>query len=321
MPTPIRPLDGLLAKIEGTYAVDAVPVVGTDAVKLSERLWNLISIDYAWKNRRDGVHNGSLVPPPPAVPRGRIVTLDFGWELKGSRSGGAYAAGNKIEAAPLIRSCCTSETLVTTGGSESLTYAHADTSHDSCTIYAYAANELYKIVGCRGVLSWPINVGVLTTLRFRMQGLLLADPATLTYPGGFTYATPSPLAGVALAMTVGAWTPDVVTASFDQAATLARLDSANATDGVQSFDNGETTQPMFHLSAKMVPNATYDPDADYKARTPRALSLVYNTGVQYNRAKLTTNLYVDNVRHADQNGFAGWDIDYLSDASWALLFN
>jgi hypothetical protein len=321
VPTPIRPLDGLLAKIEGTYAVDSVPVVGTDAVRLSERLWNLIGTGYAWQNRRDGVQNGSLVPPPPAVPRGRIVTLDFGWELKGSRSGGAYAAGNKIEASPLIRSCCASETLVTTGGSESLTYQHADTGHDSCTIYGHAANELYKIVGCRGIFSWPINVGVLTTLRFRMQGLLLADPTTVAYPGGFTYATPAPLAGVNLALTIGAWTPDIVTASFDQAATLSRLDSGNATDGVQSFDVGETVQPMFRISAKMVPDATYNPDADRKAVTARALSLAYNSAVQYNRAKLTSNLYVDQIRHEDQNGFAGWGIDYLSDVSWALKFD
>jgi len=250
-----------------------------------------------------------------------MVSLDFGWELKGSRSGGAYSAGNKIEAAPLMRSCSMSETLVTTGGSESLTYAHADTNHDSCTIYAYAANELYKVVGCRGVWSWPINVGVLTTLRFRMSGLLLADATTTAYPGGFTYATPAPLAGVNLALTVGSWTPDIVTANFDQAAILARLESGNATDGIQSFDVGDTVQPMFRLSAKQVPDATYNPDADMKARTVRALSLVYNTAVQYNRAKLTTNLYVDQFRHVDQNGFAGWDLDYLSDVSYAAKFD
>src|SRR5260221_8264683 len=171
MPQPIR-LDGLLAKIEGPYGTASVPVVGTDAVRVTDRLWPQLQETYAWRNRRDGVASSSLIPPPPGVPRGRVIALDFGWELKGSRSGGAYSAGNKIEASPILQACECSEALVTTGGSESLTYAHADTAHSSCTIYAYAGGYLYKIVGCRGVWSWPITVGVLTSLRFQMQGIL-----------------------------------------------------------------------------------------------------------------------------------------------------
>ena len=323
MPLPIR-LDGLLAKIEGTYGTDSVPVVGTDAVRVNERLWPKLQEGYAWRNRRDEAANGSLVPPPPAAARGRIISLDFLWELKGSRTGAAYAAGNKIEASPLLQSCMASETLVTTGGSESLAYAHADSSHSSCSIYAYASGYLYKIVGCRGVWSWPISVGVLTNLRFQMQGLL-ASKTVAALPGGFTYATPSPLAGVNLAMSIGGvWSPDVLTASFEPQGTTAlqRLDSGNAVDGVQSFDIGATMQPLFKISAKAV-NSAYDPSVDLAANptTVRTLTMQYGT-VQYNKARLTSNLYItDPIRNSDQNGFAGWDLEYLSDVSWALLFN
>lgn len=51
---PIR-IDGLLAKLEpaGTYGTDSVPVTGTDGVKVNERLWPTLTIDYEFPNDRD----------------------------------------------------------------------------------------------------------------------------------------------------------------------------------------------------------------------------------------------------------------------------
>lgn len=318
MPNPIR-IEGLLAKIESSYGVDPTPVVGSDAVRVSDRLWSSITPGYAWENTRDEMVSGSNVPPPPAVPRGRNVSLDIGWELKGSRSGGAYSAGNKIEASPLLRACCLAEAVDTTGGAEKLTYTRDDDTHESCTLWVYAAGWLYKVVGCRGVVSWPITAGILTTLRFRMQGLLTTAPTVAALPAGFVYATPGPLAGVNLAMTVGAWTPDVLSAEWSLGNTISRLDSANATDGIHSFDSGGVFRPTFRLTAKAM-TSVIDPEADKLARTTRALSLQYGT-VQYNKAKLTTNLYTTGIRNTDQDGFAGWELDYFTDGTDALLFN
>lgn len=322
MPTPIR-LDGLMAKVEGTYGTDSVPVVGTDTVRIVDRLWPQLQERFAWPNERTAVASGSLIPPIPGVARGRICTVDFGWEIKGSRSGGAYSAGNKIEASPVLQACMASETLVTTGGSESLTYAHADTNHSSCTIYAHAGGYLYKIVGCRGTWHWPIAVGVHGVLMFHLEGIL-ASKTVAAYPGGYVYSTPGPLPGVGLAMTIGPWTPDIITADFLAQGTtgVQRLDSGNAADGVQSFDIGDTVQPLFKIQGKSV-IAAYDPSVDLAAnpRTVRALSLQYGT-VQYNKAKITSNLYItDPIRNLNQNGFAAWDLTYLSDSSWSLLFN
>lgn len=319
MPNPIR-IEGMLAKIESVYGTDPTPVVGSDAVRVSDRLWNAITPAYAWENTREDMVSGTLVPPAPAVPRGRHATLDFGWEIKGSRSGGAYSAGNKIEADPLLRACCMAAALSTSGGSESLTYTRLDASHESCTIWVYAAGWLYKLTGCRGVVSWPVNVGVLSTLRFRMSGFLATAPAVATLPGGIVYSTPGPLAGVNLAMSIGGiWTPDVMSAEWTLGNTISRLESANATDGIQSFDSGGIIQPTFRLSAKAM-ITTIDPEADKLARTTRTLSMQYGT-VQYNKAKLTSTLYTTNVRNTEQNGFAGWDIDYITDGSDTIFCN
>lgn len=319
MPFPIR-IEGMLAKIETTYGVDSTPTVGSDAVRVNERLWPTITPNYAWENERTEVVSGTNVPPPDAIPRGRYTTMDFGWELKGSRSGGAYSAGNKIEASPLLRSCAMQEAIDTTGGAEKLTYTRDDDTHESCTIWAYAAGWLYKVVGCRGSVGWTINAGTLTSLRFRMMGMVLVTPTEVALPGGIVYASPQPLAGVNLALAIGAWAPDVQTASWDVGANVQRLDSANAADGIHSFDSGGIIQPTFNISAKAVAASTYNAHADKLARTARALTLQYGT-VQYNKAKLTTNLYVSQVRNTDQQGFAGWDISYKTDGSDTLLFN
>src|SRR5712691_11162764 len=104
MATISRRIEGLLAKVESTYGTDSVPVVGSNAVTVTDRLWNSITTGYAFENTREAVVTGTIFPPAPAIPRGRMATLDFGVELKGSRTGGAYAAGNKSEVSDLLRS-------------------------------------------------------------------------------------------------------------------------------------------------------------------------------------------------------------------------
>ena len=213
MPIPLR-LDGLLAKIESTYGTDSVPVVGTDGVRVSQRLWSTLQLSYAWENLRRDIISGSVFPPVPASPVGRMVTMDIAWEIKG--------AGSDIqpEAAPLIRACGWSET----DGALMFTYAIAAQPHDSCTIYAYAGGMLFKIVGCRGTLKWSHVPGELGAMHFNMMGLLTADPAASALGVITSYDATVPLAGVAYGLTVGSWSPDVIAAEFNQGATVQRLD-------------------------------------------------------------------------------------------------
>jgi tail tube protein len=320
VPTSYR-LEALLFKIETTYNTDPVPAAATDAVRLSDHLWNTLTPGYTWLNQRDGAMNNSLVPPPPALPRGRKVSFDFGVEINGSRSGGAYAAGNKSHLSPLLASSSMAEALDTTGGTENLQYTHADTAHSSGTAYAYAGGYVFKVTGCRFVWSWPIGVGVLGTLRFRGSGIMATAPAAAAVPAP-TWPVPAPVAGVNLAFTVGAWTPDgVLTAEIDQAARLEELDSGNAPDGIQMFDVGDTVQPILRLSSKVVAQATYDPYADLNARTVRAISLYYNSGVQYDRMKFTANAYVNDHKHITQGGWTAHQLELLLDSTYKIRFD
>src|SRR5690242_11144053 len=156
MSYPIR-LDGILAKIEGTYATDPTPSASVDGVRLSERIWNNLVADPQFPNSRDDSASGTLLPIKPGTPRGWVVTLDFGVELKGA--GAAYASNTLPEVSPLLKCCGMSEAITTTGGSEKVEYSPADTSHGSTTIWAYAAGKKYIINGCRGTVRWPWAAG------------------------------------------------------------------------------------------------------------------------------------------------------------------
>lgn len=315
MPTPIR-LDGLLAKKEVTYNTDPVPVVGTNAVRVSQRVFSSLRPTWAFPNKRNDAASGSLLPVRPGLAHGRVVQIDVFWESKGA--GSSYNGGGRVEADPLFQACGCA--LTTSAAPDSATYAQADTGHASCTIYGYAGGFLYKITGCRGVIMTDWKAGLLGPVHFRMYGLLVADPIDTALPGGFVYQAQEPLPGVSLGLSIGGWTPSMISCAFDQGITQQRLDSLNATDGVEQYDFADAA-PTFKLSAKTPASlATYNPYTDPKARTARSIAIVYGS-VQFNRMKFNvTNAYLDTHDHPDQNKFTAWDLSYdLLD--WNFVFD
>lgn len=302
MPRPIR-LDGLLAKVETTYGTDATPQAATDAVRVSERVWSSLTIEYAFPGRRDDAASGSLIPVGPAPRKGRIVTLNVAWEAKGA--GAAYTSSVKPEASALLRACGLSETLQ---GSEYL-YEPVDVDHESCTIYAYAGGMLFKIVGCRGSVSWPIDVGGVGLIRFQMQGILLEDPVTAALPA-ITYHAQLPPVAAGMVLTVGAWTPEkVFTAEFDGGAELQRIDDATAADAVGEFAISQVL-PSYRLQAYAADLGIYNPYAQSRAGAPIEISQTLGSQPYNTVAFETEQAYLEQIGHTEQNQFAAWDLTY-----------
>lgn len=299
-------LDGLLAKIQPTPGVDAVPTVGSDAVRIGrERLWSRIVVDYEWENLRDDVSNQSIIPAKPALPRGRKVRLDFFWEMKGPGSDVPPETG------PLYRACGWSET----DGSSLWSYTQASQSHEMASIYAYAGGLLFKCIDCRGRWQWPLVVGERAFHQFTMFGLLAADPATTALPGGFVYDSNEPLVGVSSALSIGGVAVKWTSGLFDPIGVDPDLlEDGNATDGISGFDYA-VVNPRFSLNVRKDPLATYDPYADLKARTTRALLLTYGS-VQWNRAKLvSTNLSYLRHDHSALKGYAHFDLNFFVESA------
>lgn len=311
MPITYR-LDGVLAKVQPTIDVDSVPVVGSNAIRSARRLGSQIQIDYAWENMRSDVATGTIVPPKPAIPRGRRVRIDLFWEVKGPGSDIAP------EASPLYKACGLTET----DGTSLFSYAQSSGSHEMASIYAYAHGELFKVINCRGRFRWPFVVGEIAVHQFTLMGVLGAEPADASVPAGFAYHATEPIAGVNTALTVHGQTLDWLSGEFDPIGNeVQQLDSGNAVDGIKEFDYGEVN-PSFLLTVRKIALATYDPYALLKARTTQALLATWGPAVAFNRVKLITgtNVCLTNVRHADSEGFANWGLEFFVE-SFVMQFD
>ncbi|MGH2406416.1 MAG: hypothetical protein ACRDGN_18435 [bacterium] len=301
---PLR-LQGLLFKRELTYRTDAVPTAALNGVRLTERLWPVIRVNYAWENLREDVDSGTILPVKGALPRGRNVTLEIPWEVKGAGIDAPAEDGD------LLRACGCTET----DGLSLFDYAQASQLHDAGTAYAYAAGMLFKVVGCRGGFRWPIRPGQPSIRRYTMRGFLSVEPAPAALPL-ITYDTSEPLAGVALTLAVGSWVPRVISCEFIQGVEPQQMDDANDADGIEAFEIG-VARPQFRLSARVPRDgagiwdqAAYDPFADAKAMTSRAINLTQGN-VAFNREKLiVTNAYVQAPAPVDFNQMAAFDLVY-----------
>lgn len=313
MPYNLR-LEGLLVEEEVTYATDPTPSATTEGVRVVGRIWETMAPEYAFPNKREDVVSNSLVTVAPAPPKGRIMNLDFVVELIGS--GAAYASGTPVRPAmdALFRACGMSRTHVDTGGTESVSYALADSSHASCTIWAYAGGDLFKVVGCRGNWVWDVLAGGLGQVRFQMQGLLSTAPAE-TAVASITYDSVIPPAAVNMGLAIvpsggGSWTPRLASMSVTIGNEVQRLDDVNSADGIESFEI-TSRAPRVTMSVRK-------PDLSDYTLYARALSQVLHTidatlgSVQYNRVDLDIDaayLMTDGSFGAD-NGFAAVDLEY-----------
>jgi len=305
-------LDGMTAKIESSYGTDPTPAINADAIRLKDRVWNNLTLSYAYPNVRENSSNVSILPLAPGAKKGWMATLDFGIELTGY--GAAYSASNLPNGAVLMRCCGLSQAVVTTGGSETVTYAMANGSHSSTTIWAYAGGYLFKINGCRGNFVWPIEGGQLGELRFQIQGIVassenLAFP-TLTFAGAQA-EVPQPNVGVAL--TISSWTPSRVSAVLDLGANVVQRASANRAGGVEfaisHFD------PKFTVTCEAELVATYDA---YTIAKPASTAVPTNQTIdltlgatQYKKINLDVNTStIESIGHPDLDGFAGWELVY-----------
>jgi len=310
-------LDGLLAKIEGTYGTDSAPVAGTDGVLVDERMWNPSNPTHAFENTREDAASGTLFSLFPATPRGRMVEFDITWDARGA--GAAYSAVVLPEADPLLRACGLGRTDDFSVGTENIIYAPVDTGHASCTIHVHAGGNRYQIVGCRGVLRIPISAGGQSRMVFSMSGIMIAAPVTAVLPA-ITYDSTIAPPSVNMALTVGAWSPDAFSLELAGGQDIQRLDSVNTLlEGIQEFAI-VGFDPIMTVNARTTLLATYDPYADMRARTTRAIAIQAGS-VQYNRFDLAVvDAYVRDPSHSVDNGVVAYDLEYILQ-DYALTFD
>jgi hypothetical protein len=301
-------VQGVLVKKEVTYGTDPTPVAADNGVRIVEAVWPNMDHEYLFLNERESA-SGGLLPIAPAPPKGRMYRVNLTWDGRGL--GSAYGASDLPEASPLFQACGMSETVDATPSSESVTYTQQDSAHESCTIWIYADGKLFKLVGCRGTMRWPLNAGEFGKFVFEMQGKLSADPTTVSLPA-ITYDSTIPPTAISAGLSIAAWDPDVISAEFVLNAGVVNLPSANAADAIAEI-------AINAAKAEITANVFSPPLTDYNAwnvldNLSAGANLDWTLGAtQYNRIKMDVSGagYIRPFSHASQDEFTTLDLRYL----------
>ncbi len=296
----------ILAKIESTYNVDSTPSAATDAILVENINWSqegLRMVDrpsiQASLSTNQQIYAGSL----------RSVTFDV--EIKGA--GAAYSASVAPEVDVLLRACGMGVTLVTTVGSESITYEPVSTGHESITIYYYQDGMLYKLTGCRGNVSFDLSTGAYGKVSFTFVGHSSSPTdAALVTP---TYDSTIPPPVIAGAFNVDSYAAVIAALGFDLGNTTATPDNFSAADG---FGDVQIT--------KRDVNGSFDPEAvtvateAFEANLRSGLSMALTTGsigsTQYNRYTVDMPaIYYRSLAPGDRDGIRTYSMGFGADES------
>lgn len=147
----------ILAKVETTYGVDAVPTGAANAMLVSD-----MTIDYVYNNVDRSLIKGFMGGDAQLVGT-RFVQMGFTVELAGSGTAGTAPAWG----APM-QACAMAETI--TAGSR-VEYNPISASLKSVTIYYCLDGIQHKALGCMGTVQLGLGIGERPTLKFSFTGL------------------------------------------------------------------------------------------------------------------------------------------------------
>jgi hypothetical protein len=169
----------LLVKTETTYAVDAVPTGGANAVLV--------------KNLTRTIYDGNRVSRDVMYPymgndeeinTGPFVSISFDVELAGGTG-----AGVAPQFGALLKACGLAEVVV---ASTSVTYNPVSTAHQSASIYFNYDGENQAIIGARGTMKLNGQRGGLPLMSFTITGKY-AKPSAVALPAAtYTAQIPQP---------------------------------------------------------------------------------------------------------------------------------
>ena len=286
----------ILAKVEGTYGVDSVPVEATDAMLVENIGW---SNEGLRMNERPAVR--ANIGMLQNVFGGRLITMTFDVELKGSGT----AVDAPPEFAPLLRACGFGQTI---NAASNVEYAPVSTGHESVTIYYFQDGIRYIITGCRGNVSFNLETGAIGKASFTLTGHIgtITDVA-LASP---TYDTHVPEPLISVPFTIGGYGAIINALQWDMSNTVAMPPDISASDGYSEI-----------RITKRDPNGSYDPEATIIATdNPHAdltgdASLVLTTGVigstAFNRYKVDMPaVYYRDISPGDRDGIRTYDLPF-----------
>ena len=220
----------------GRYGTDPTPAVGTNDILAMEPS---ITIN-GEVLERNGVRFQQA--PLPSSVGNRSIQLSFSVELKGAGKTGSVA--NIPEIDPLLRACG----FTRTKDSNDRVYAPNSSSYDSCTIWMYMDQMVYKVTGCVGNVNFKLEQGQYGVAEFTFSGkyadLIDGQPATSS-----AYDTEMPPILNSAALTLDSDT-SVSASTFE-------LDMANEIVEMKNMSNSSGPERFFIAGRK--PAGSFNP--------------------------------------------------------------
>ncbi len=286
----------VLLKIEGTYNTDPVPTAASDALLVANPSW---SHEGARMLDRNVVR--STLDTAQKIYAGSLMAVSFDVELKGSGT-----AGTAPEMGAALRACGLDETII---ASTSVTYAPVSEDLESCTIYYYQDGKRYVLTGCRGNVSFNLAAGEYGVASFSFTGHIGTATDTALPTGTFDATLPQALIGLT-ALSVGGYSAEIASMSFDLTNEIITPASISATDGYGEIRIGGR-DVNGSLDPADVLIAANDFVADWKANTTGALDTGVHGSVAGNRyqVQMPAIAYRD-ISPGDRDGVRTLDIGF-----------
>ena len=224
--------------------------------------------------------------------------ISFQAELKGT--GVAYSAVVKPAIGMYLRACSMSETVVTTAGSETVTYLPASSGAPSLTIWVYVDGIVQKLKGCRGTAKIDAKIGEAFIVSFDFTGVYdgVADLGMISP----TLEATTPPTFLNAGLTFGGYAATCESFSADLGNQVQLRSDVNSATGFLSAIVADR-KPTCTIDPEMVTVATRDYYGLWAAGTPAALNIgPVGTG-NYNKITITApKLITSKISAGDRSG-------------------
>ncbi len=213
----------VLAKIEGTYGVDASPAKASDAILITTPKFSVLG--------------RSLEREVVMATFGQLGRVNVGEGL-GMTIGVELAGSGTATVAPRIGPLLQAMSFTETAGTANVVYApNSDVDTKGCTIYFYYNDRLHKLVGCVGEsLKISAKAGEYARAEFTMRGLYAGTHASdATTPTDPTYLQAAPPVFKSAGLTVGTYSPVLSSLDLEVTNTVGASRDANAAGGVTRY--------------------------------------------------------------------------------------
>lgn len=176
---------GFAAVPEVTYGTAPAIDPATNGIRLYQPAG--VKVSYSYDGKRQGKSPGTYAQVPRVGAEGRMADLE--WKCEAAGAGSAYSASNLPLAHLALLACGMKAVIVTTAGSETVTYTPGDDPDFlSIACESWEDGQLFAVQGILGEgIEISADLGQIALFDAKLKGIMAATPIDQAIPGTFVY--------------------------------------------------------------------------------------------------------------------------------------